>query len=214
MHFFNKDTAKAVEAEGKRIIAGVLEQINSVCFKSLDAIVKDHTPDPETANMLNAERYETRDLKRMAMTYFEHTLKDIPHDDVDHGVNITIEAINGGLQSLYKPAVGKCMKCSMMYFAKVTLNKEVAEDIMMDEYDADSKITPKTEYQELMAEAKSIINGDTGDCPEKDVVCKASNLLDDTEYKTTPTLHSKANLNLAGVDDMLTHANKLFEEDK
>jgi hypothetical protein len=187
MHFFNKDTAKAVEAEGKRIISGVLEHINSICFKSLDAIVKDHTPDPETASMLNAERYETRDLKRMAMTYFEKTLGNIEHDrSVNHGEEVRARDDGSKAEVLlegkwYKPAVCKCMKCSMMYFAKVTLNKEVVEDLMMDEYESDRKITPKTEYQELMAEAKSIINGDTNDCPEKDVVCKASNLLEDTE---------------------------------
>lgn len=183
---FDKHTASQVEREGKKIIASVLEQVKKVCDSTLSKVVDDNTPTVEIANMLNEQRMLDREVKTMAMTYFEKTLKDVKHCAVDHGVKVSIDAINdSAVDGYYQPAVGKCMKCSMMYFAKVTLTREVAESILDEGYNSYHISKPKTsEYVELMSEAKNIIRGTTEEeCENQNVVCSASKLLEDTEPK-------------------------------
>jgi len=156
--YFDPETAKRITENGQKIIASVMGQMNLTLNKELEKVMLSFIPDELTAQILNDERSKRIELKRMAMDYFQITLKDIQHDDIDHGINISIDAINSGIQGWYEPAVGKCMKCSMLYFAKVLLNREVAEDMMMSM--SDFTIKPNTEHPDsIVSVAHKIISG-------------------------------------------------------
>jgi hypothetical protein len=183
MSFFDPEMAKQVTENGQKIIESVLKNMDITLHEALNKVVSTNTPDVQTAKMLNEERDRRMTIKRMAMDYFERSLNGIKHDtSVNHGANmITVD--DKSVEELsefrwYEPAVCKCMKCSMMYFALVILNREVAEDILIPPFETEVYPTPHGLHEDLLSVARETILGKT-DVTPKDINELASRYLEE-----------------------------------
>ena len=128
MSEFTKSQIDAIKTHGESIIKSIV----SAATEAADASIVSYIPTGDEAKAINNERYLRRDVQTQVSEHLVETASHMPHDDrVTHSrpsVEISPHVID-------MTAVGKCMKCSLLYYVNVVYTRDYANDMLTEPFD-------------------------------------------------------------------------------